>query len=75
MAKKLKVTLVRSGVNRLLAQKQTIERLAAFMAKEAGTRLGEDTEQLHDMRVASRRLRAALGAANAPAGSFWESSI
>jgi large subunit ribosomal protein L30 len=27
MAKKLKVTLVRSGVNRLLAQKQTIERL------------------------------------------------
>jgi CHAD domain-containing protein len=33
---------------------------AALLAKEPGTRLGDDTEQLHDMRVASRRLRAAL---------------
>ncbi len=33
---------------------------AAFLAKEAGTRLGEDPEELHDMRVAARRLRAAL---------------
>ena len=29
--------------------------------KEPGTRLGEDPEELHDMRVATRRLRAALG--------------
>jgi CHAD domain-containing protein len=29
-------------------------------AKEPGTRLGDDIEELHDMRVASRRLRAAL---------------
>jgi CHAD domain-containing protein len=29
-------------------------------AKEPGTRLGEDAEELHDMRVATRRLRAAL---------------
>ena len=29
-------------------------------AKEPGTRLGEDPEELHDMRVATRRLRAAL---------------
>jgi len=29
-------------------------------AHEAGTRKGEDIEQLHDMRVATRRLRAAL---------------
>jgi triphosphatase len=35
--------------------------LGALLAHEPGTRLGEDTEELHDMRVASRRLRAALG--------------
>ncbi len=34
--------------------------LAVLRAKEPGTRLGEDPEDLHDMRVASRRLRAAL---------------
>ncbi|HTT87605.1 MAG TPA: CHAD domain-containing protein, partial [Acidimicrobiales bacterium] len=34
--------------------------LGAMLAHEAGTRLGEDIEQLHDMRVATRRLRAAL---------------
>jgi triphosphatase len=33
---------------------------AVLLAKEPGTRLGDDTEELHDMRVASRRLRAAL---------------
>lgn len=33
---------------------------AVFLAKEPGTRLGEDIEELHDMRVANRRLRAAL---------------
>jgi CHAD domain-containing protein len=33
---------------------------SAFVAKEPGTRLGDDIEELHDMRVASRRLRAAL---------------
>jgi CHAD domain-containing protein len=33
---------------------------AALRAKEPGTRLGEDPEELHDMRVATRRLRAAL---------------
>jgi CHAD domain-containing protein len=31
-----------------------------FLAREPGTRLGEDLEDLHDMRVASRRLRAAI---------------
>ncbi len=34
--------------------------LGALLAHEAGTRLGEDAEELHDMRVATRRLRAAL---------------
>ena len=32
--------------------------LAVLRAKEPGTRLGEDPEELHDMRVATRRLRA-----------------
>jgi len=36
--------------------------LAVLRAKEPGTRLGEDPEELHDMRVATRRLRAALSA-------------
>lgn len=34
--------------------------LAVLRATEPGTRLGEDPEELHDMRVATRRLRAAL---------------
>lgn len=34
--------------------------LAAMLAHEPGTRLGEDPEELHDMRVATRRLRAAM---------------
>ncbi|HVB92396.1 MAG TPA: CHAD domain-containing protein [Acidimicrobiales bacterium] len=34
--------------------------LAVLRQKEPGTRLGEDPEDLHDMRVATRRLRAAL---------------
>ncbi len=32
----------------------------ALLEHEAGTRLGEDIEELHDMRVATRRLRAAF---------------
>lgn len=35
---------------------------AVFLANEAGTRIGEDIEALHDMRVATRRLRAAMSA-------------
>jgi CHAD domain-containing protein len=34
--------------------------LGVLLAREPGTRLGEDIEELHDMRVASRRLRAAI---------------
>jgi CHAD domain-containing protein len=34
--------------------------LAVLRTKEPGTRLGEDPEELHEMRVATRRLRAAL---------------
>jgi triphosphatase len=35
-------------------------RTGEFLVREAGTALGEDPEQLHAMRVATRRLRAAL---------------
>ncbi len=34
--------------------------LRELLANEPGTRLGEDPERLHDMRVATRRLRAAM---------------
>jgi triphosphatase len=34
--------------------------VGVMLAHEPGTRLGEDIEELHDMRVATRRLRAAL---------------
>jgi len=33
---------------------------AAMLTHEPGTRLGENPEELHDMRVATRRMRAAL---------------
>ena len=33
---------------------------STMLAREPGTRLGDDIEELHDMRVATRRLRAAL---------------
>jgi len=44
-----------------LADAVVRRQLGALLDHEAGTRLGEDTEELHDMRVATRRLRAALG--------------
>jgi triphosphatase len=36
------------------------EQFAIFLAHEPGTRIGEDPEELHDMRVATRRMRAAM---------------
>lgn len=36
------------------------KQFGALRANEPGTRLGEDIEALHDMRVATRRLRAAM---------------
>jgi CHAD domain-containing protein len=33
---------------------------ASFLRNEPGTRVGDDAEYLHDMRVATRRMRAAL---------------
>jgi len=43
-----------------LAQARVEQQLAAFCAREAGVRMGADPEDVHQMRVASRRLRAAL---------------
>jgi CHAD domain-containing protein len=45
---------------RLCARQLILERVAELVKHEAGTRAGEDIEALHDMRVASRRLREAL---------------
>jgi CHAD domain-containing protein len=42
------------------ARKTLLFHFQRMMACEAGTRLGEDPEQLHDMRVATRRMRAAI---------------
>lgn len=36
------------------------KQFAVFLTNEPGTRLGEDIEALHDMRVATRRMRAAM---------------
>lgn len=43
-----------------LARRVIDEQRAAVLAHEPGTRLGDDPEALHDMRVATRRLRSAL---------------
>src|SRR5207237_6010300 len=36
------------------------QHLAGFLEQEPGTRLGEDPEHVPDMRVATRRMRAAM---------------
>ena len=48
-------------LERVLAAMRT--QLDAILAHDPGTRLGEDPEELHQMRVATRRLRAVLRAA------------
>ena len=42
------------------ARKVLTFHLQRMLDHEAGTRLGEDPEELHDMRVATRRMRSAL---------------
>ena len=42
------------------ARKTLLSQLGQMKEHEAGTRAGEDAEELHDMRVATRRMRAAL---------------
>ncbi|MCL5995676.1 MAG: CHAD domain-containing protein [Chloroflexi bacterium] len=43
-----------------LALARLREYLAAFLDREPGVRLGDDSDDIHDMRVATRRLRAAI---------------
>lgn len=50
----------RTAIGRIIEQ-----RFDEMMAFKAGTLLGRDPEALHDMRVASRRLRAAMDVATA----------
>lgn len=45
----------------LLAFTVLRERFGQFIANEPGARMGDDVEFVHDMRVATRRLRAAMG--------------
>ena len=42
------------------ARKLIAQNYAAMLNKEEGARLGEDPEAIHDMRVATRRMRAAF---------------
>lgn len=54
------VVLTPQTAPRLCARQLILERVAQLAQHEAGTRAGDDIEALHDMRVASRRLREAL---------------
>ena len=56
----IEMTLAQLGASVMLEQ---LERIARH---EAGTRLGEDPEELHKMRVATRRLRVAFGVFEKP---------
>jgi CHAD domain-containing protein len=49
--------------------------LAEILAHDPGTRLGEDPEELHDMRVATRRARAILRAARPLLEPAWTESL
>ena len=51
-----------SGDDSMVGAAVTVMRLhyAKMLAHEDGTRAGDDSEELHDMRVATRRLRMAL---------------
>lgn len=47
------------------AKKTLLYHFSVMLENEPGTRLGEDIEALHDMRVATRRMRAAFDVFNA----------
>ncbi|MCA1822304.1 MAG: CHAD domain-containing protein [Pseudonocardia sp.] len=50
-------------------------RLRALLAHDPGTRLGEDPEELHQMRVAVRRMRAMLKAARPLLNRSWADNL
>ena len=49
--------------------------VAALRRHDPGTRLGRDPEELHDLRVATRRLRAFLRAARPVLDPVWTASL
>jgi CHAD domain-containing protein len=49
--------------------------LAEMLAHDPGTRFGEDSEQLHQLRVATRRLRAILRAARDLLDTEWSEPL
>src|SRR6476619_2057050 len=50
-------------------------RLRAMLAHEPGTRTGEDIEDLHQMRVSVRRMRATLKAAHPLLDAPWADDL
>jgi CHAD domain-containing protein len=50
-------------------------RLRALLAHDPGTRVGEDPEELHQMRVAVRRMRATLKAARPLLDRAWADDL
>ncbi len=50
-------------------------RLRALLAHDPGTRTGEDIEDLHQMRVSVRRMRAALKAARPLLDTVWADGL
>jgi CHAD domain-containing protein len=50
-------------------------RLRALLAHDPGTRVGEDSEELHQMRVAVRRMRAMLKAARSLLDRSWADDL
>lgn len=50
-------------------------RLRALLAHDPGTRTGEDIEDLHQMRVSVRRMRAALKAARPLLDAAWSDGL
>jgi CHAD domain-containing protein len=50
-------------------------RLRTLLARDPGTRIGEDPEELHQMRVSVRRIRAALKAARPLLDRAWADDL
>jgi CHAD domain-containing protein len=50
-------------------------RLRALLAHDTGTRVGADPEELHQMRVAVRRMRAMLKAARPLLDTNWADDL
>ncbi len=65
----------RSAPARAHLQAMLQRQYRAILAHDPGTRLGTDPEQLHQMRVATRRLRAFLRAAHPLLDVEWAESL